>query len=321
MPLSNSSSLRHLWRALRYTRVHDLCNPTIQQTRRRLTAGPCPQYGSIVVFSFIPAVKLAYCAVNQSAKPDSGTPLPLALYADLGPAANLKDVCKIADTLYDKHNIEELYMLLEQFRDTDDADIQWRLARVLYEKSQAATVKEEKKSLMYAAFDASKRAVAAGGGNFACHKWYAILLDEIGKFKGTKFRLQRSPEVKEHFEKAIALNPSDPTSHHCLGYWHYSFADLAWYTRQAAAAFFATPPTSTYEEAIKCFEHAEQVQPNFYSMNLLMLGKAHMKIHNYQHAVVYLTRLQQYKPETAEDRKALEEGNQLLQEAIKKSQS
>lgn len=31
----------------------------------------------------------------------------------------------------------------------------------------------------------------------------------------------------------------------------YTFADMPWYQRQVAAAIFASPPTSTYEE-VKC---------------------------------------------------------------------
>jgi hypothetical protein len=45
------------------------------------------------------------------------------------------------------------------------------------------------------------------------------------------------------------------------------------------------------------------VQPNFYSMNLLMLGKSYMKLGNYQQAGIYLTKLKDFKAKTAEDEK------------------
>jgi hypothetical protein len=38
--------------------------------------------------------------------------------------------------------------------------------------------------------------------------------------------------------------------------------------RKIASAVFATPPTSTYEEALAYFKKAEETEPSFYSMNL-----------------------------------------------------
>ena len=35
--------------------------------------------------------------------------------------------------------------------------------------------------------------------------------------------------IQKHFDRAIELNPTDPTSRHLLGLWSFAFADLAWY--------------------------------------------------------------------------------------------
>lgn len=45
-----------------------------------------------------------------------------------------------------------------------------------------------------------------------------------------------------------------------IGMWHFEFADMASYTRLAARAIYATPPSSTYEEALDKFEKAELLQ-------------------------------------------------------------
>jgi hypothetical protein len=47
------------------------------------------------------------------------------------------------------------------------------------------------------------------------------------------------------------------------GIWHFTFADLPSYQRLAANVFFASPPTSTYEEALRHFERAESIQVCF----------------------------------------------------------
>lgn len=61
-----------------------------------------------------------------------------------------------------------------------------------------------------------------------------------------------------------------------MGIWCFTFADMAWYARKAAAALFASPPTSTYEEALGYFMDAEKVDPGFYTKNALFVGKTHL---------------------------------------------
>ena len=45
---------------------------------------------------------------------------------------------------------------------------------------------------------------------------------------------------------------------------HYNIADIPWYQRKAAALLFATPPESSFQEALDIFLHAEKIEPNFY---------------------------------------------------------
>lgn len=49
-----------------------------------------------------------------------------------------------------------------------------------------------------------------------------------------------------------------------LGLWHFSFADMPYYTRMIAKTIFGTPPSSTYEEALRHFEKAELIQVLFW---------------------------------------------------------
>ncbi|GAU88827.1 hypothetical protein RvY_01454 [Ramazzottius varieornatus] len=293
----------HRWaqslRSLRPLRFQQVAPPKMLFGTKLRTAG------ALFAGSFVTGVKFALCQ-HEMAKAMN------LLFPDLGPSPTEKDVLSVADMFYENGKIKELSELLSAFKDSTNSEFSWRLARVGYELAKLSSGEEERKRLTYEAFERAKLALQQDANNFACHKWYAILLDELGKYEGVKSRLERSPEVRLHFENAIRLNPQDPTSFHCLGYWHYSFADLAWYQRKAAAAFFATPPTSSYEEAIKYFEQAETVQPNFYSMNLLMLGKAYAKVGNGQKAEHYLRKLRDYPVRTADDAKAKEEGVALL---------
>ena len=44
----------------------------------------------------------------------------------------------------------------------------------------------------------------------------------------------------------------------------YNIASMPWYQRKVASAVFATPPISSFDEALIYFLKAEEVDPNFY---------------------------------------------------------
>lgn len=217
-----------------------------------------------------------------------------------------------ADRLYTKKQYFELYDYLKQHQDLKCDEILWRLARAAVDKGKRCDDYEEKKELYYEAFGYVKQALDLNDNNFASHKWYAILLDYIAEFEGTKQRIISAFKVKEHFMRAIELNPNDATSIHALGYWCFLFADMPWYQRQIASAVFASPPTSTYEEALMYFEKAEEIDPNFYCMNLLLLGKTYIRLKNYKMALKYLTKARDYPVSTPDDEKAHKEALELL---------
>jgi len=135
-----------------------------------------------------------------------------------------------------------------------------------------------RKNIIFEAFEISKRALELGEENYACHKWYGIMLSQTGDYNGTKAKLNNSPAMKTHFEKAVALCPTDSTNHYLIGMWCFSFANLAWYERKLAAVVFGSPPESTYEEALGHFMNAEKMNPGFYSNNQYMLGTVYLKM-------------------------------------------
>lgn len=75
---------------------------------------------------------------------------------------------------------------------------------------------------------------------------------------------------------------------------------------------FGEPPKSTYEEALKYFLAAEQVEPKFYSQNLLMLGKTYVKLNDKELARQYLTMASEYHALNDEDIAAKQEASKLL---------
>ncbi|KAG7488282.1 hypothetical protein MATL_G00033510 [Megalops atlanticus] len=218
-----------------------------------------------------------------------------------------------ADYLYSCGETEKLYQLLVQYMNSDDAEFLWRLARASRDMALLPHISApEKKRLTYEAFEYAKRALERNEACFAAHKWYAVCLSDVGEYEGVKVKIGNSYIIKEHLERAIELNPKDATSIHILGYWCYAFAELAWYQRKVAAMIFASPPTATYEEALEFFLKAEEVDPNFYSKNLLMLGKTYMMLKEQDKAVLWLSKARDYPAHTAEDKEVHKEALDLL---------
>uniref|UniRef100_A0A8C3WIX9 Regulator of microtubule dynamics protein 1 n=1 Tax=Catagonus wagneri TaxID=51154 RepID=A0A8C3WIX9_9CETA len=197
--------------------------------------------------------------------------------------AKVEEILEQADYLYESGETEKLYQLLRQYKESEDAELLWRLARASRDIAQlGGTSEEEKKLLVYEALEYAKRALEKNESSFAAHK------------------------------KAIELNPKDATSIHLMGIWCYTFAEMPWYQRRIAKILFAVPPSSTYEEALGYFHRAEQVDPNFYSKNLLLLGKTYLKLHNKKLAAFWLTKAKDYPAHTEEDKQVQTEAAQLL---------
>ncbi|XP_032465820.1 regulator of microtubule dynamics protein 1 isoform X2 [Phocoena sinus] len=195
----------------------------------------------------------------------------------------VEEILEQADYLYESGETEKLYQLLSQYKESEDAELLWRLARASRDIAQlSGTSEEEKKLLVYEALEYAKRALEKNESSFAAHK------------------------------KAIELNPKDATAIHLMGIWCYTFAEMPWYQRRIAEMLFATPPSSTYEEALGYFHRAEQVDPNFYSKNLLLLGKTYLKLHNKKLAAFWLTKAKDYAAHTEEDKQIQTEAAQLL---------
>ncbi|TFK10932.1 Regulator of microtubule dynamics protein 1 [Platysternon megacephalum] len=221
----------------------------------------------------------------------------------------VEEIIEQADYLYGSGETKKLYQLLTQHKNSEDVEILWRLARASRDLAQlSSTSAEEKKQLVYEALEYAKKALEKNESSFAVHKWYAICISDVGDYEGIKTKIANAYVIKEHFQKAIELNPKDATSIHLMGIWCYSFAEMPWYQSKIAAMLFATPPTSTYEEVL----YANTSDPNFYSKNLLLLGKTYLKLNNKKMALLWLTKTRDYPAHTEEDKQVQKEAVELL---------
>ena len=209
--------------------------------------------------------------------------------------------------------VKSLHASLLPYKESNNPEFLWRLARASRDLANLSITDEtNKKSLIYKAHDYAKQALASGEENFSCHKWYAITLSDLGNYEGTKQKISNAYHIRDHFKKAIELNPSNATCYHLLGRWCFTVADVPWYQRQIASAIFDTPPSSSYEEAIGYFEQAEELNPNFYSVNQLLIAKGYLNLSKKPEARQWLEKLEKFDANTEEDKATVEEAKELL---------
>jgi len=207
----------------------------------------------------------------------------LAAFSTIPSSENLKKMDDNYKISLKTGSYLNLYNMLKNEESTS-SEILWRKARAfrLYALNDAKRDKDLGKTkinnLLIDAYNFSDLALKNDSSNWAAHKWYGITLGDKAELEGSKSQLLTSISIKEHFEKAIELNGNDATTIHSLGLWHYTFADMSWMMRNLASTIFAKVPDSSYEEALKYFKLAEEIEPGFYSKNLLFLAKCYKNL-------------------------------------------
>lgn len=216
-----------------------------------------------------------------------------------------------ADQLFEDNKFQDTVDHLKTL-DQENPEVLWRTGRALFKVSGTESNSTKKAEMIRDSFKLIADSLAKDDNNFASHKWYAILLDAKSNLDGIKERVTQLEVVKKHMQRAIELNPEDPTSRYILGEFAFGLADLPWYQRKIVSTIFATPPTGSYEEALESFLKAESLEEDFYSMNKLMIGKCYYQLKDNEKAKEYLTKAANIPVQNEDDRKCKEEAESLL---------
>jgi hypothetical protein len=161
------------------------------------------------------------------------------------------------------------------------AEAQWRVARCYSALGDfEAKGSAEMKAQFSLGLAAAEKAVALDETNPYGHKWYALMLGQMTQARcwgGTKEKIEQSYILKEEATLALQQLPKDSSLQYLLGNWCLSVADLSWIERKAASAFFATPPESSYEEALGYLLSAAENRENWIRCAKL-IGDVYIKL-------------------------------------------
>jgi tetratricopeptide (TPR) repeat protein len=214
---------------------------------------------------------------------------------------------------------KEAYEALKKICDKDanqknNVEVLWRQARACHQMASGLESKNpRKKELIVEGQKYGVSAAKLDEKNFSALKWAAVLTGALTDHLGMKEKIQEGYTFKSLLDKALAMEPNEYSLLHMRGRFSYSVANLSWFERKAASAFFATPPTATFDDAIKDFLEVEKLKPNEWIENLLYLAKSYIGKNDKDKARQYLKAAEVIEPADDADREALHEVKALLQ--------
>jgi len=146
-------------------------------------------------------------------------------------------------------------------RDTRDFGLLWRQAENLTDWARVSP-QEEQEARYEEAVGAARRAVEVRGTD--AEGWFQLgkALGRLALFRGGKKKVEMSREVKDHFEKAIALKADHAGALHGLARWHREVANLSWVLKTAAKIIYGGLPPASNEQAIELFHKAIALEPD-----------------------------------------------------------
>jgi len=224
------------------------------------------------------------------------------------------------DSLHQSGQTEVEYDELKKLHATekDNVEVLWRLGRVCRVMASALDPRDAKrKELLMEGQEYVLAAYKIDDSNFNVVKWTAVLSGAVTDLLGMKEKIQQGYLFKQYLDKALEMDPNEYSLLHMRGRFAFSVASLSWLERKAAAAFFAEPPSATFEEAITDFLRVEEIRPSQWIENLLYLAKSYLAIKNKVEAVKYLEIAGRIEPSDNADKEAKVEVTVLLQKHSK----
>jgi tetratricopeptide (TPR) repeat protein len=142
------------------------------------------------------------------------------------------------------------------------AQILYSIAREYGELMADTSSTDEKRALGEKALDYAKRAVALDPKNAMAQLSLAVCYGRIAPLLDNKTKIAYSRLVKDHAEKSLELDPNNDLTYNVLGAWNYELAGLNPFLRAVAGMIYGTLPDASYDEAVKDYQKALELNPN-----------------------------------------------------------
>jgi len=155
-----------------------------------------------------------------------------------------------------------------------DAELLRRIAKEYGELMADTDSVEQKRALGMKALDYAMRSVSADPRDPLAELSMAVCYGRLAPLQDNETKIAYSRMVKLYAEKALALDPNNDLTYNVLGSWNLALASLNPFLRGLAGMIYGTLPDASYQDSVKDFQKAIQLNPNRLA-NYIGLGRAY----------------------------------------------
>ncbi|MDR3404739.1 MAG: hypothetical protein P4L99_19705 [Chthoniobacter sp.] len=190
-----------------------------------------------------------------------------------------EDLIRKGDVYYAKLQPSEalkFYLPAEKL-DPNNPQLLVRIARQYRHLMSDAPAKEEKLHLGTTAVNYAQRAVAIAPQDPDAQLAVAISYGKLLPLVGTGDQIADSRIIKSAVDKVLVLDSTNDIGWQILGRWYRALADVSGVKRALAQVAYGKLPTAKYEDAVRCFEKAIELNPNRL-MHYIELGRTYVQM-------------------------------------------
>ncbi|MEP6670767.1 MAG: tetratricopeptide repeat protein [Chthoniobacter sp.] len=169
------------------------------------------------------------------------------------------------------------YYLPAEKLDPNNPQLLVRIARQYRHLMSETAAKEQKKQLCTTAVGYAQRAVAIAPNDPDTQLAVAISYGKLLPLVGTGDQIADSRLIKSAVDKTLALDANNDLAWQILGRWYLALADVSGVKRALAQIAYGKLPPARYEDAVRCFEKAIELNPNRL-MHHIELGRTYMQM-------------------------------------------
>jgi tetratricopeptide (TPR) repeat protein len=187
----------------------------------------------------------------------------LCLTTQLSTAESAADLIKQGDACDARLETSEAlgcYLKAEEIL-PNDAELQIKIAKQYGESMVDAPSAKEKRALGERALTHAKRALVLAPDLCDSHLAVAICYGRLLDVVGVRTKVEYSRLVKQHGDKAVAIDPGSDYAWHMLGRWHQAVSTTNQVLLGAVKLVYGGLPDSSLEKAAECFAAAERLAP------------------------------------------------------------
>ncbi len=161
----------------------------------------------------------------------------------------------------------------------------WKLSRAYYDVGDLLDSKEQnvadRQMKMYLESEAyARQAIKANPDDTWGHFFLSAALGQHALLLGKKEQIAMSKEIRAEIEKAIAMDANNDLAYHAFGRWQRRMAEIGGMKRFFGGIIYGSIPKGSFEEAVKDFQKAIELNPN-YTNHYLELGRTYLEMKNY----------------------------------------